>query len=231
MKLVLYSGGQSKSNHHLHRSLIQLGLESRKQRVGRAALSELEFTYIPFCSDDSTVYFNRAKRRYRTHGVENFHCMNVDRNPSREEWQRTFQSDIIYLAGGNTFYFLKHLRAVGALTELRNFAQKGGVIAGLSAGALILSPTVRLAADEGLGPDENEVGLKNFKGVDLFGFEFSPHYEKKTKLTQAHLAYSLTTPYPVFAVEDGSGMVINGDDVAVHGNATVFYRGAKTVLK
>jgi dipeptidase E len=229
MKLVLYSGGQSKSNHHLHRAVVDLALESRAERRGQrhAHRKELQFTYIPFCEEDSNIYFSRAKRRYRAHGVENFLCLSVERKPSAAEFERAFASDIIYLAGGNTFYFLKHLRTAGAMERLKKFAEKGGVIAG----ALIMSPTVRLAADPGLGPDENEVGLKNHDGLGLFQFEFSPHYEPTKKQINAHLAYSLRTQYPVFAIEDGAGIIINDEKIAVQGKGTLFYRGTETRIR
>ena len=233
MRLVLYSGGQSKSNHQLHRTVVDLALESRRERFGKrgAVLKNLQFTYIPFCEEDAQLFFGRAKRRYRAHGIENFICLSMERRPSAAEFDHAFSSDIIYLAGGNTFYFLKHLREAGALPRLKKFAKNGGVIAGLSAGGLIMSPTVRLAADPGLGPDENEVGLKNFESLNLFEFEFSPHYEPTKKQITAHLDYSCRSKYPVFAIEDGSGIIIHGEKITVHGKGTLFYRGTETKIK
>jgi len=111
------------------------------------------------------------------------------------------------------------------LGRLKSFAKKGGVLAGLSAGGLIMSPTVALAADPGLGPDENDVGLKDFKSMGLFPFEFSPHFENKPKDINAHLAYSKKTKNPIYAVQDGSGIVINGRNLEIIGDAQVFHRG------
>lgn len=220
MKLVLYSGGQQRSNHKLHRTVVSLARKSRKNK-------RLKLTYIPFCSDDSEIFFRRIMRRYRSHGVEQFFCLNVDNGPTHEEMAEALRSDIIYLAGGNTFYFLKYLRKSGMLKKLAEFAKRGGVLAGLSAGGLIMSPTVRLAADEGLGPDENEVELKNFKGMGLFRFEFSPHYEPTKRMRNAHLAYSKTTKYPVYAVEDGGGIIIEGKKISRIGKSCIFHRGKK----
>jgi dipeptidase E len=220
MKLVLYSGGQQRRNHRLHRAVVSLArLGPGKQK------KQLKLTYIPFCSDDSETFFRRIIRRYRSHGVEQFFCLNVDASPTRDEIAEALSSDIIYLAGGNTFYFLKHLRESGMLKKLTEFAKRGGVLAGLSAGGLIMSPTVKLAADEGLGPDENEVNLKNFKAMGLFPFEFSPHFDPTQKQIAAHLAYSLKTKNPVYAVQDGGGIVIHGKHLEVLGLARIFRRG------
>ena len=224
MKIVLYSGGQLRSNHHLHGAVARLALS------GRCGTRPLSLTYIPFCAEDSKIFFERAKRRYRPHGVEKFQCLSVDDDPSAAAIDLALQSDIIYLAGGNTFYFLKHLRKSGVLPQLKAFSDRGGVLAGLSAGGLILSPTVKLAADPGLGPDDNEVNMKNFKGLGLFPFEFSPHYEKTPKMIKAHRAYSLTTDYPVYAVEDGAGIIIDGNEITVRGKATLYCRGNQLIL-
>jgi dipeptidase E len=219
MKLVLYSGGQQRSNSLLHRALVKLA------REGKPRSHVLTLTYIPYCSDSSETFFKRAMRRYRAYGVERFFCLHVDENPTREEIHTALQSDIIYLSGGNTFYFLKHLRESGMLAKLPEFVKKGGVMAGLSAGGLIMSPTVKLAADEGLGPDENDVKLKNFKGLGFYPFEFSPHFSATKKQVEAHLAYSKTTKNPVYALSDGSGMVIKDKKVQVMGQASLFFDG------
>ena len=220
MKIVLYSGGQSRSNHKLHEAVVSLARRGRKSR-------KLQMTYIPFCSDNASVFYQRAIRRYRAHGIERFFCLPVDNKPTEEEMDVALKSDVIYLAGGNTFYFLKYLRETGMLARIKAFAEKGGVLAGLSAGGLIMSPTVKLAADEGLGPDENDVELEDFEGMDLFPFEFSPHYENTTKSNRAHVAYSLTTEHPIFASEDGGGMIIDGETYSICGNAAMFFRGAQ----
>ena len=93
---------------------------------------------------------------------------------------RLHRSDIVYLAGGNTYYFLDHLRRSGLLDELALFARRGGVVAGLSAGALILTPHIGLAGYPAFDRDENTVGLgrSGCRGLGLVGFEFFPHYRR-----------------------------------------------------
>jgi dipeptidase E len=218
MKLVFYSGGQQRSNHRLHKMVVALARKTSKNKA-------LKLTYIPFCSEGSETFFLRIMRRYRSHGVKQFYLLNVDQGPTRDEINEALSGDIIYLAGGNTFYFLKYLRESGMLKHLQKFVKKGGVLAGLSAGGLIMTPTVRLAADEGLGPDENDVQMKNFKSMGLVKFEFSPHFSPTRKQIAAHLAYSLTTPNRIYAVEDGSGIVVDGKHMTIVGKAHSFRRG------
>ncbi len=225
MNLVLYSGGQSRSNHRLHRAVVDL---ARARRRGRRTL---QLTYIPFCADSSSVFFLRAMRRYRAHGVERFFCLHADEPHSRDEVRMALESDIIYLAGGNTFYFLKHLRESGLLEKIRDFAHQGGVLAGLSAGGLIMSPTIASAGEPSLNPDENEVGLRDLRGMNLFPFEFSPHFERSKAEIRAHLDYSRKTRHPVYAAADGGGMVLNGETWSVYGEAVLFQKGVMIRLE
>ncbi len=226
MKLVFYSGGQSRSNHELHKEVVKLA----RSITGRNRNRTLQLTYFPFCSDQASLYFHRIRRRFRGHGVERFFCLSVDDSPTADEIKIALQSDIIYLAGGNTFYFQKYLRKTGMLERLASFAKRGGVLAGLSAGGLLMTPTTKMAADPDLEPDENEVGLRNFKAMGLVPFEFSPHFTRSAKSIQAHLAYSKKTKNPIYAVADGGGIIVNGKSIEIIGKASVFYRGYREII-
>ena len=220
MKLVLYSGGQERSNHKLHQAVVEL--------TGRRR--GLQLAYIPFCSEGSSVFYQRAIRRYRAHGVQKFLCLKVDQRPDESEIRNALQSDIIYLAGGNTFYFLNHLRKSGMLPKLANYVKEGGVLTGLSAGALILTPTIKLAGAKNLDPDDNDVGLKDLQGMGLVDFEFAPHFSTSSKMITALTNYSKKSPYPVYACSDGGGILIQDEKFSILGKASVFYQGVRCRL-
>jgi dipeptidase E len=137
------------------------------------------------------------------------------------------RSDIVYLAGGNTFYFLAHLRSSGLLDELAKFARRGGVIAGLSAGALILTPHIGLAGYPDFDRDANDVGLARSRrqGLGLVDFEFFPHYRRSKRYREALCAYSSDGRGPVYACSDGSGIVVEGDRFTAHGDVWQFDDG------
>ncbi|MCB0415656.1 MAG: Type 1 glutamine amidotransferase-like domain-containing protein [Bdellovibrionales bacterium] len=219
-KLVLYSGGQERSNHNIHRALVSL--------VGPK--SRIKFTYIPFCTEGSRVYYRRAVRRYSYFGVTDFHYLSVDQKFHEGELEEALRSDIIYLAGGNTFYFLKHLRKSGMLPLLRAFVESGGILAGLSAGGLIMTPHIFLAGYPGFECDENDVNLKNLKALKLVNFEFFPHYVNSKKLNNALLDYSEKTKFPIYASRDGGGIVVNGDQKTFFGETVVFLNGRKFIV-
>jgi dipeptidase E len=222
MRLVLYSGGQNKENDVLHASLSHLcGAASRKRK----------FTYIPFCADNSNLFFKRITRRYKRFGFNEFQCLPVDTPFSARDLKQALKSDVIYLAGGNTFYLLNHLKKSGMMPELKKFVKSGGVLAGLSAGALIMTPTIKLAEIPKFEADDNDVGLKDLRGLGLTSFEFFPHYSPYKNRDLILTRYSKKTKFPIYASSDGGGIVIDGDQFAVHGKVTLFYQGDKIRLK
>jgi dipeptidase E len=218
--LVLYSGGQNRGNRLLHGELVRLA----RQRTDEP----LRFAYLPFCADGSATYFMRAVRRYSRYGVGEFCCLAADERPTAAQIRAALDAHIVYLAGGNTFYFLKALRKSGLLSFLREYAAGGGILAGLSAGAHILTPNITLAGARGLDPDENDVGLRNLRALGLAPFEFLPHFLRKPGYERAVRAYSSGSEHPIFACPDGTGIVVENGKVRLMGRGIrAFYCGVE----
>lgn len=218
-RLVFYSGGQEKSNALLHEALAQL--------PGRRARS---ITYVAFSHENRDYYFRKNKRRYKKFGFKKFRCFSADTDFLAREMREALKSDVIYLAGGNTFYFLKHLRESGFLKELKKFSDRGGVIAGLSAGAIIMTPTIYLAGYPKHDSDLNEVNLKNLRSLGLVDFEILPHYSNSKKTSDALIRYSKRIRRPIFGCPDGSGIIVNGIEIRFIGEIFIFFRGQKLRL-
>ncbi len=215
MKLVFYSGGQSRKNKALHQALADL--TDRKSRKS--------FTYLPFCADGAEPFFRRAVRRYQPYGFTRFHFLAVDSKPDPSEIRRALESDVIYLAGGNTFYFLKHLRSSGLLSKLRSYVVDGGVLAGLSAGGLIMTPSIDLAGFPPWDADQNEVSLKDLRALSLVNFEFFPHFKKSPRLVSALRRYSKSNHAPILTAQDGGGIVVDGTSTSLLGKINLLNRG------
>ncbi len=218
-KLVLYSGGQSPTNKKLHEALVSLG---RKKAHS--------MTYIPFSHENGEYFFERIKKRYRQYGIRKFTYFAVDSDFLRKEMNQALKSDIIYLAGGNTFYFLKHLRESGFLSRLQKFIRSGGIVAGLSAGAIILTPNIYMAAYPPHDCDRNEVRLKNLHATGAVDFEFFPHYVPSGRTHQSMIRYSRRTEKMIVACPDGSGVVVKNTEVRFVGPVYLYYRGHRTKL-
>jgi len=226
---VLYSGGQERRNALIHDTLLELALRRRPDPA-----DGVRMTYMPYASDGAAPFFRRFRRRYAAFGAKRFACVAAD-DPSligdpgaRRAAVATLRgSDVVYLAGGNTFYFLAHLRRSGLFDELARYAARGGVLAGLSAGALILTPHIGLAGYPEFDRDANDVGLgpRGRRGLGLVPFEFFPHFRRSERYRRVLVAYSSRARGPVYACPDGSGIVVEGDRFTAHGEVWQFHEG------
>lgn len=97
-------------------------------------------------------------------------------------------ADIIYIAGGNTFKLLSDVVEGIGLQALTSAIKKTKLTIGVSAGSIVLTPTIRIAG--AIDPDENNTGLTDLRSLDLVHDEFLPHYDPS--LAEAVRAYETT---------------------------------------
>lgn len=218
MKLVFYSGGSFEDNKLLNEALVSM-------------FSDLShIMYIPSNSDGYEPYFQQFQSAFSDLGIKNINAFSADREFSAEQLENLLKSDAIFLSGGNTFYFLDTLKKKGLIEPLQGFVEQRGVLAGMSAGALIMTPNINTASIPSFDSDDNLVGLKELSALDLTHFEFSPHYLPLEAIDNELLNYSKTTDNPVIACTEGSGIVIQDEKLSLIGTATLFTQGQKTKL-
>jgi dipeptidase E len=82
--------------------------------------------------------------------------------------------DIIFVAGGNTFYLLNAMRQCNFEKVIRKLLKEGKVYIGTSAGSIVAGRTIKTAAWLG---DKNIVSLKDLKGLNLVPFDIFVHYQ------------------------------------------------------
>jgi len=119
-------------------------------------------------------YAQIALKQFRELGFVNVDFVDFEENPNCS----LQKYGVIYVCGGNTFYLLYHLKKSGADKMLFNLLNNTDVIyIGVSAGSIILGPTIEIASV--VDPDPNEVGLIDMKGLGVVTFEVHPHYESE----------------------------------------------------
>ncbi len=216
MKLVFYSGGHAHENEKVDQRL--LSLFRRK---------DLKLTFIPSCGHYSQEYYLEIIDQYKVFGIKKFMKFNIDRPFSDTLKKFAFNADIIHLGGGNTFYFLKMLRKAGLLNELREWVKNGGVLTGLSAGAIMMTKHIHTAGFPSFDCDDNEYNVKNLSALQLVDFEFFPHYKNSKRYDLELIEYSKKNKLPLYACPDGSGILVTDDEVSFIGKAYCFYGGNK----
>ena len=131
--------------------------------------------------------------------------------------------DAIHLSGGDTRAFLRLLKAHDLMATLSDWALKGGLMIGTSAGAILMTPTVAIDA---LFTGEDPSAVHDGGALNLVPFEFFPHFDSGTDYLPGLLSYSTTTPNRIAACRDGDGIVVRGSAVECLGDIVWIRNGA-----
>jgi len=220
MKIVLYSGGDNEINEALDLELLRL-----------AGRTDIRMVYVPFTSYEHSCYFQEFKKHYRKYGVTDFLYFAPNRQYSKAYIQKVFNSSVIFLSSGNTFVFSNHIKNNGLSAPFKRFLRRGGILSGMSAGAIVMTPTIKTASVPSLDADPNKVGLTNLKGMNLVPFEFSPHYNWDGSTDHELVEYSKRISRPIIACDDGAGIVIEGQRIRIVGAGAIFKKGKKQIKK
>jgi dipeptidase E len=216
MKLVFYSGGSDKDNLRLDKNFIEI--IGKKNPV---------VTFIPSSSYLSEQEFKVFVKHYSKFRISRFIHFPIDVPFDRILFQEVMRSDSIHMGGGNTFYFLNTLRKAKLLKELRTFVARGGVLTGLSAGAIMLTENIDMAAYPEFDRDENYVGLKNLSSLGFVDFAFFPHFRNSARYDVAFKKYSKLKKKVIYACPDGSGIVVNEEEIRFVGKVFTYTDGHK----
>lgn len=219
MRMILYSGGDAEDNHELDCHL--------KKWAG----SNAQITYIPASSWEDDLDFSDFVTQYRAHGFHRFIHLPVDVAVDPVLIREALKSDIIYLGGGNTFYFLTYLRRSGLLREFKGFLARGGILTGMSAGAIILTPSIATATFPAFDRDVNHEKIQDLKACKLAPFEFFPHFRNSARYDVELRKHSKRIPHPLYACSEGAGIIMDGDKLTFVGQVFCFFQGKKFVVK
>lgn len=221
MKLVFYGGGEEEDNFHLDELVINTFQLNAKSVL----------TYIPSSSYDVDISYDEFSVRFSKFGIHKILCMPIDIPIDKTILNVAFQSDFIYLEGGNTYYFLYYLKQMKLMDRLIKFVKDGGILAGLSAGALLMTKNIKLAGFPDFDKDDNEVGLNQLSSLGLVDFQIFPHYVHSKRYKEAFCQFTIKNHSNLFAIPDSSGIIINGPNTIFHGKIYVYSNGLGIKLK
>lgn len=121
-------------------------------------------------------------------------------NSDKSQKKALLKSNILLITGGNTFGLLNNLRQSGLDQTIKEFSKKDNIVlAGFSAGAIVLSPTIEVCNLPGY--DENLVRLTNLNGLNIINFEVFPHFNEDSE-RQVLEKYRAQTKYQVKEITD-----------------------------
>ncbi|MFD2178882.1 Type 1 glutamine amidotransferase-like domain-containing protein [Veronia pacifica] len=185
------------------------------QSVISDALSDqtvFSVTYFASQPDPGLFFFNSVELFYRALGAVHVHY--VDSNTSQIDIEQALNASLIHLSGGDTFAFLSWLQERSLLDTLNRLARDGKPFVGVSAGAMLMTPSIESAP---LCGDKNEVGIQNLFALDLAPFLFVPHAEKNQQEIERVFQLLSQKRHQVVLCTDDDALVIKNDEVIEFG--------------
>ena len=143
------------------------------------------------------------------------------------------RADIVYIGGGNTMQFMSIMKKFGLDEKVKECANQGKVIAGRSAGAIIISAFG--SSDSRHYKDKNI--YTSAKGLGLINLFFAPHFSKTDRPNDMPRIMKSKKRLVAVGVDNQCALVIDDekfeivksdDDAKVF---KMFYDGDKFVVK
>jgi dipeptidase E len=203
-KLALYSDQELPGNAAMDERLIRL--------IGRPGP---QIGYISAGPDPERRDFAHRRGYYAGIGADLTVYLDSDQAAANPDWAALLLCDAIHLSGGDTFGFLYWLGNKGVLPRLKQYVRDGGVLVGVSAGAILMTPSVTSAT---LCGDIRTVPLASDDALHLVDFHFWPHFNPDhIDASQADLASTLPNLY---ACPNGSGIIVDGAKMELFGKVS-----------
>ena len=214
---VLYSDQTYPLTAAIDARLVQM-MHGRSGRVG----------YVASGREPDFHYFNASKSYYARLGLELAVFHDLDAPSAETETDRLLACDAIHLSGGDTFAFLSRLRRGGMLNVLRDWALNRGILIGVSAGSILMTPTIALDALFSGGRPQD---VLDGHALDVVPFEYFPHAMSKPNYLEDLRFYSLHTSRPIIACGDGDGVVVSHGFVECVGEPVWIRKGHFETVK
>ena len=126
--------------------------------------------------------------------------------------------DAIHLSGGDTFYFLHWLRRRGMLSVLQRYVADGGLLIGVSAGAILMTANIGISTNYG---DTPLAGDPDWTGLGLVDFAFVPHLDSHPDGIKTMQEYADRHQVTVYGCRDGDGLIVQEQQVRCIGDVLV----------
>ena len=191
--------------------LISSGLEAIKDFVEQPP-ETLRMVFIPTAGNpDKDVWWIDKDRDVLTQMGFRYTELDLASTPTERLTESLNDVDLIYIAGGYTYYLLEQIRNTGFDTVLAKFMERGGLYVGASAGALIAGPDIEPCSsldDPKYGPS-----LTSTKGIGLIDIVPMPHYDmsERSSAIEAIIA-KYKDAYKVVPITDDEAIVYDGTD-------------------
>lgn len=171
------------------------------------------FLFIGLASSHSDSYYDTMKKIYKDLGCTPVYLKksNLVNNPDIVK-QKIQDADIVYICGGDTVKLLDHVKEYNLEELLLDAYNKGTVIAGMSAGAILLSN--KGFSDSLITRGESE-NYEFIKGLNFININFCPHYNTDPKKKKDLEEYLSKNNEEVYSLENNTALKIIDDEISI----------------
>ena len=208
MKLALYSNQRITETSEITTQLISR-LGKKKPKIG----------YISSAPDPQHSYYDSISAYYRHFGASVGKYNDLEENYDTETLRDAFDSDALHLTGGNTYRFLSWMKKRSIEERLIEYAKDRGILIGVSAGSIIMSPTIESSV---LCGDTNEINLSDMGGLSLFPYQLIPHAQDIADLCTKTKEIVQKNQIPAYTIRDDQALFYDGTKVEIIGGAGFF---------
>lgn len=152
---------------------------------------------------ENNKYSKLAESQFKDVGFDVIEFIDIEKNP-----QADFSKySVVYVCGGNTFKLLKYAREANFKDAIEKLLERGGIYIGVSAGAIILAPTIQIAASVDVDQNDASTDMTNFTGFSIINFEIHPHYSPDHNKELS--SYQKITKNKVIKISNSEAIIIN----------------------
>lgn len=187
--------------------------------LGRIKTQEIRLGYLPSASDTSRRYFDRKREYYSQYGIRDFVYFDLNQEYRPELLPELLSCQAIHLSGGDPFQFNDALRKRNFGPVLRRYRQAGGLLLGISAGGIVLTPSIEIAHLFYRSRTDRP------EAAGLVPFHFLPHYNRRVASLKQLREFSSRVGCRVYAVSDGGGLVVDDNKVEAIGEVLKIDQG------
>ncbi len=182
----------------------------RKAIITALSTSNTEVGYIASQPDGDRAYFKQTQKFYQSlgHKMSTFVELESGFNPSA--MKKLLELDAIHLSGGDTFRFLEFIKEKNLDKLLVEYYKNGGILIGISAGAMVLTTSISTAL---LCGDTNKRELIDLSGLSITDFTIIPHVDDKFSMIEKGIV-----PNNCFLMSDNDVLVVENEQLKVLGS-------------
>ena len=109
--------------------------------------------------------------------------------------------------GGNHFHYMKRIRELRLVQDIRDFIEREGVYIGVSGGSAMMAPDL----DDGLSQTKNDIGLEDLSGFGYVDFYVVSHWDWREDKKEM-LIYSWESGKHMIPLTDQQGILVIDND-------------------